>query len=168
VLSGDVHHGEILDPFPNTADHSAFLEVTSSGLTHECSRGIYGALCQPLLERYHKHRFVSSNDNPQSKPNYYIGRNYGTVSIDWERDTVEVKVHEVVIGTVVLTTGARPFRSTQAADILATASHVLPCMDGHLVPVAYTALLTVALLLAGGRLLRSKTKRNSNKVLSNK
>jgi len=54
ILSGDVHHGEILDPLPGKMD--SFLEVTSSGLTHDCSAKLYGKLCKPLLHTFHKHR----------------------------------------------------------------------------------------------------------------
>lgn len=57
ILSGDVHHGEILDPMPQR-EHR-FLEVTSSGLTHDCSKHIYGKLCKPLLNTFSKHRFES-------------------------------------------------------------------------------------------------------------
>ena len=55
LLSGDVHHAEILDPMP-LMEHR-FLEITSSGLTHDCSKGLYGKVCQPLLDTFTRHRF---------------------------------------------------------------------------------------------------------------
>jgi alkaline phosphatase D len=58
-LSGDVHHAEILDPMPSL-EHR-FLEITSSGLTHDCSKHIYGKACKPLLDTFARHRF----DSPQ-------------------------------------------------------------------------------------------------------
>ena len=57
ILSGDVHHGEILDPLALKED--TFLEVTSSGLTHDCADPIYGGLCKPLLETFSAHRWLS-------------------------------------------------------------------------------------------------------------
>lgn len=55
ILSGDVHHGEILDPMSQKED--TFLEVTSSGLTHHCAMPFYGGLCEPLLNTYSSHRY---------------------------------------------------------------------------------------------------------------
>jgi alkaline phosphatase D len=137
LLSGDVHHGEILDPAATTSAAAAsFLEVTSSGLTHDCSMPFYGAMCQPLLDGFADHRFASSS-------NYYIGRNYGSLSVDWSSRTFTVQVHNVT-GASVLTTGPRPFgtrRWTQRDLEL-----VAPCMDGHLVPMALTTLLAAAVM----------------------
>ena len=59
ILSGDVHHGEILDPMAKKED--TFLEVTSSGLTHDCATPFYGGLCEPLLNTYSSHRHSNVN-----------------------------------------------------------------------------------------------------------
>jgi alkaline phosphatase D len=137
LLSGDVHHAEILDPAATTSAAAAsFLEVTSSGLTHDCSMPFYGAMCQPLLDTFSDHRFANSS-------NYYIGRNYGSLSVDWSSRTFTVQVHNMT-GEAVLTTGSRPFgtRPWTERDL----ELVAPCMDGHLVPLALTALLAVVVM----------------------
>lgn len=68
ILSGDVHHGEIMDPARHKED--SFLEITSSGLTHDCSKHIYGKLCKPILDTYTQHRFLSKEDNRSAKKKY--------------------------------------------------------------------------------------------------
>jgi alkaline phosphatase D len=153
VLSGDVHHGEILTPQPlDTHEETPFVEVTSSGLTHDCSKHIYGYLCRPLLTLFGRHRRATV------PPEYYIGRNYGTVTIDWANGTttttaVQVQVHDVVTGATVLTTGWRSSRAS-ARPAMAELSPppplmVQPCMDGHLLPVAWSlAVLAVTLVVA--------------------
>ena len=159
LLSGDVHHAELLDPLASTTTHPAqtFVEVTSSGLTHDCSAHIYGALCRPLLETFHRHRY-------QHRKNYYIGRNYGTIHIDWDQETVQVAIHDVVNGTQVLTTGARPMRWNHGEMLPATvANDILPCMDGHLIPVAWTALWTLAFMVVGGRILLACRRRREQR-----
>lgn len=131
VLSGDVHHAEILDPLARlkaaaTGDSKinfkqSFLEVTSSGMTHDCSQPFYGKMCQPLLEHYNRNRFAN-------KDNYYIGRNYGQVAIDWEGKSAEVLVKNEE-GTVVLRTGSKSF---QQDELTAEEVHqVTLCVDGH-------------------------------------
>lgn len=136
LLSGDVHYAEILDPLafskqqnnndekskeksdgdaverltfdPTNKDHNynphSFLEVTSSALTHDCTHGIYGGLCDPLMNTFYKHRI--------SKKSYYIGRNYGMVSIHRD-NSYTVSIHAVENGTVVLTTGSMPLLRRQ-------------------------------------------------------
>jgi alkaline phosphatase D len=137
VLSGDVHHGEILDPAATTSAAAAsFLEVTSSGLTHDCSMPFYGAMCQPLLDGFADHRFSSSS-------NYYIGRNYGSLSVDWSSRKFTVQVHNVT--ETVLTTGPRSFGTRPWTD--RDLELVAPCMDGHLVPMALTAFLAAAIMV---------------------
>jgi alkaline phosphatase D len=139
LLSGDVHHAEILDPAAGTAVAAqSFLEVTSSGLTHDCSMPFYGAMCEPLLEKFKDHRFENSG-------NYYIGLNYGTMHIDWTAKTFTVDVRNVS-GESVLTTGARPFGTAKWSE--QDLEQVAPCMDGHLMPMAWTTLLGAVVLLA--------------------
>lgn len=168
LLSGDVHHGEILDPMRLKED--SFLEITSSGLTHDCSKGIYGMLCKPLLEVFRHHRYNNPHKyvkmcchcmsttplrarqvvvfftNPLTRHlscflalffamflrySYYIGKNYGSVNIDWSKQSVEIRLHDTS-GRPVLSTGPQTLRTPHSAwteqDILL----VHPCMDGHL------------------------------------
>jgi alkaline phosphatase D len=128
ILSGDVHHAEILDPAASVPSRrerlrnltqtgpdalSSFLEVTSSGMTHSCDEPFYGFLCVPLLESFHSHRYqgpdeeLNETGGPQSAPYYYIGYNYGTIDIDWERRRYTVNIHNSS-GHTVLSTGYRP------------------------------------------------------------
>ena len=79
LLSGDVHHSEFLSPTPG------LLEITSSGMTHHCGQGLYGPLCKPLLEGF--------NENRKSPKGYYIGMNYGTLTMDWEERIARFEVH---------------------------------------------------------------------------
>ena len=68
-------------------------------------------------------------------------------------------VHEVVHGAAVLTTGARPLHRKDASpQQQRTATFVLPCLDGHLVPVAWTVLWTVVVAIVGGRRLLRRRK----------
>ena len=92
-LSGDVHFGEMIG-FSNSTE-GGVMEVTSSGLTHSCTDPIYGFACPYLLKSFASHR--------ASQDSYYTGKNYGTLSIDWEKGTVTTAVHDEN-GTVVLTT----------------------------------------------------------------
>ncbi len=184
ILSGDVHHAEILDPHayqyyqqqqdkqqqqqhaatPTT--YSSFLEVTSSGLTHDCSKHIYGALCQPLLELFSQHRYRHNNNNNNNSPDddkkfYYIGRNYGMIHVDWEQETFQVNVHSLEtldrhyeFNQVVLTTGPRSFRSTvidKNNDL--DVDQVIPCLDGHLIPFLQQVIVTILIGTIGTILL---------------
>ena len=72
-LSGDVHAGELIG-----GDASAALpaEVTSSGLTHSCTAGgIPHIICRTVWGSFASHR-ATPND-------YYLGRNFGTIDVDW-------------------------------------------------------------------------------------
>lgn len=156
LLSGDVHHGEIL----GHANH--FLEVTSSGLTHTCQKHAYGGLCQPLLNIFHKHRFASTND--PTKTNYFIGRNYGTINLNYSASTVEIKIHDVRNGNVMLTTGPLSFPLLKQNDEYDDRVASVPIlMDGHLIPIAWSAFLTLLLIVIGGRILfhRRRAKRTT-------
>ncbi|GAX21092.1 alkaline phosphatase D [Fistulifera solaris] len=133
ILSGDVHHGEVLDPMAMKED--SFLEVTSSGLTHDCASPFYGGLCEPLLNTYSSHRHNNIK-------NYYIGINYGVIHIDWDNSTVEIKVRNQD-GQTVLSTGQRTLQTphpTWTEDELRT---IHTTMDGHLLPWLKTAFITI-------------------------
>jgi phosphodiesterase/alkaline phosphatase D-like protein len=139
ILSGDVHYSEILSPSnhleevddtkssPTTIN--SFFEVTSSGLTHTCKNAFYGAVCEPLLESFHKHRSL------ENRHNYYFRPNYGTLVIDWDKRIMQVSIHDSQTGQVVMTTKSRSFEQ-QYQWTQQELDGVIPCMDGHLVPVA--------------------------------
>lgn len=131
LLSGDVHHAEILD-----STSAGILEVTSSGMTHTCATPIYGYyLCQPLLETFHAHRY-------QSQDNFYIGKNYGTLEIDWETESFQVNVHDET-GKVVLRTGELSFeRQVVPKEQLDAVPGV---NDGHLIPKAQKLVVTIVI-----------------------
>jgi alkaline phosphatase D len=121
LLSGDVHHAEILDPSPS--NKSTFLEVTSSGLTHSCTMPFYGKLCEPLLTRFGTHRRLESD--------YFLGRNFGTLDVDWRNRRLSIAVHDHG-GETVLTTGWRSF--SWDALTQEELNHVARTVDGHLLP----------------------------------
>ena len=122
LLSGDVHHGEIIDPASHTKKHS-FLEVTSSGLTHSCTMPFYGKLCEPLLKQFSSHRRHSFD--------YYLDRNFGTLVIDWKKKQLQVAVQSDV-GKTVLMTGWRSFHWDQLSQ--SELKDVARTVDGHLLP----------------------------------
>jgi phosphodiesterase/alkaline phosphatase D-like protein len=149
VFSGDVHHAEILDPIASLSGKKrSFLEITSSGMTHECSQPFYGAMCRPILEHYNQHRYLK---NPKDNPitNIYIGKNYGTLSIDWEAQTAKVLVKNE-LGDVVLSTGDQSFQ--QEALSQEEIDNIAPCVDGHLVrPFLKLLVALLGILLIGTR-----------------
>ena len=145
LLSGDVHYAEILDATPRVA-----TEVTSSGLTHVCTKHVYGPLCKPLLQHFAAHRRASRNE----EKGYYIGLNFGSLTIDWESESVKVSVHDALTGEVMLSTGSlaivgRTPSPTMSDDEL---EEIPTCMDGHLNPLAVAAIAGVALLFLVWRL----------------
>jgi len=148
VLSGDVHHAEILDPLASIDSTSnpkkqSFLEVTSSGLTHDCSQPFYGDMCQPLLDHYNRNRFDDTS-------NYYIGRNFGQLLIDWDKKSTEVLIKNIE-GEIVLRTGSRSFRQDPLTQ--QEVDQVIPCVDGHLVrPFVSVAVALMAMLVVAVRL----------------
>jgi hypothetical protein len=109
-----------------------------------------------LLHLFHQHRY-------EHVRNYYIGTNYGTIVIDWDNKNVSVQVHDAVSGRIVLTTGSRPFRSSESltnptiinnntnnSETHATTQYlnrIIPCMDNHLLPYAYTCIIGVITIL---------------------
>uniref|UniRef100_A0A7S4HVT3 PhoD-like phosphatase metallophosphatase domain-containing protein n=1 Tax=Odontella aurita TaxID=265563 RepID=A0A7S4HVT3_9STRA len=107
LLSGDVHHSEVLDAgaavavAPSSSGEErrrGILEVTSSGLTHSCVEPFYGGVCAPILDAFSAHRFRGDDSGGGGENGrgggarsfdgkfYYTGRNYGTVRLDWGRD----------------------------------------------------------------------------------
>lgn len=147
VLSGDVHQAEIMDPLANVKivngnknNKQSFLEITSSGMTHDCSQPFYGAMCKPLLEHYNQNRYDAKN-------NYYIGKNYGQIVIDWDQQSAEVVVKNE-LREIVLRTGPRSFHQGNLSQ--EEVDQVAPCVDGHLIqPIAGVLVALMASLLVG-------------------
>jgi PhoD-like phosphatase len=150
VLSGDVHHAEILNV-------SGIVEVTSSGLTHDCSGPFYGFLCEPILNTFASNR--------RSPSDFYAGRNFGRIQIDWDVRSLAVNVFALsekgadsVDGSgnelhapPVLSTGDMYFGKNGDHSSPFQASDLAPCMDGHLQTRFASVLLAmlIACWLAG-------------------
>ena len=136
LLSGDVHYAEILDATPS------ITEVTSSGMTHVCTKHIYGPLCKPLLNTFKGHR------SQQSVDGYYIQRNFGSLEIDWESNTVEVKIHDALTGETVLSTTPLRIVSQKPQQMSDTHLEQIPtCMDGHLIQIVFASVAGLVLLI---------------------
>jgi hypothetical protein len=156
LLSGDVHHGEILQTQPG------LLEVTSSGLTHHCAQPkLYGHLCRPILSAFHRHRgggvggVGGGGAGLAQQPGddaalFYIGLNYGVIQIDWEQGKVLVEVKDA--------NGKQVLKVTQPIHASSTplSFQKVPILwDGHLIPWAQRILvmaLTVMAVVIGTRL----------------
>jgi alkaline phosphatase D len=158
ILSGDVHHAEILNV-------SGIVEVTSSGLTHDCSSPIYGFLCEPILKSF--------DQNRRSPSDFYPGRNFGHLVVDWESRTFHVDVHALrdvdpdrpidTVSTPVLTTDPMSLDDMATAAHQAYLSDLSPCMDGHLQQLVASILLIVLTVSISAILSRSQVKEQSTK-----
>jgi alkaline phosphatase D len=106
ILSGDVHFAELSTTHPKWYSVASgkkrdsdniidIVEVTSSGLTHSVKD--LGSLAEWQLKAFDAHRFGP----------IYLGRNFGTIHFDWNRNVLRVDVHDHN-GGVVLSTGDRP------------------------------------------------------------
>jgi len=129
LLSGDAHHGEI-------SGQPGYLEITSSGLTHHCGQPpLYGRLCQPILESFYQHRPAPNS--------FYIGLNYGVLTVDWEKRTFLVQVKN--------DSGKPVLQVEQSLDKqlpqLPAFKELPPTWNGHLIPIRDRIFLV--LLLAG-------------------
>jgi alkaline phosphatase D len=140
VLSGDVHHAEIssLTASIKTKKES-WLEVTSSGLTHTCKTATYGAVCEPILMRFDKHR-----RNPHD---YYLDLNFGALEVNWAQERVQADIYNKD-GDIVLTTG---WRSWARMDHLTESelTEVAKAVDGHLLPLIHLVGLVLLVLTLG-------------------
>jgi alkaline phosphatase D len=154
LLSGDVHHAEF-------SGRGTLLEVTSSGLTHDCEESaLYGKLCRPLLETFDSHRY---NGNTSS---FYIGLNYGIIHMDWDKGHVVVHVKDST-GAVVLTSPILPIGSTAEGNnnnsddgygnkYIPPPYESLPLTwDGHLIPLVQLLILTMAMAVGIIRIIRT-------------
>ncbi|CAJ1957823.1 unnamed protein product [Cylindrotheca closterium] len=125
-LSGDVHHAEM-------SGQKGYMEITSSGMTHHCAQPkLYGHMCKPLLQTFHKHR--------HSYDDYFIGLNYGMIDFDWTSRLMTTHIKDNT-GRIVLSysqslddrvTGLGPY-----ADLPHT-------WDGHLIPLLLLVLTLAA------------------------
>ena len=141
ILSGDVHHAEISSTISKNdsigqsieaSNDGAFVEVTSSGLTHSCDEPFYGPLCKPILEAFPTNRLDGGNVKGVDLPSYYTSRNFGSIDIDWELRSYKVNVHDTN-GQTVLSTR---IKMDTAANMSVSDIHAIPnCIDGHLIPV---------------------------------
>eukprot|EP00559_Dactyliosolen_fragilissimus_P007923 CAMPEP_0184868884 /NCGR_PEP_ID=MMETSP0580-20130426/32056_1 /TAXON_ID=1118495 /ORGANISM="Dactyliosolen fragilissimus" /LENGTH=376 /DNA_ID=CAMNT_0027370043 /DNA_START=350 /DNA_END=1477 /DNA_ORIENTATION=- len=152
LLSGDVHHAEILDSQATSNSYPShnhgIIEVTSSGLTHSCTDPFYGFLCTNILNRFHLHRFNDHSDT--NKKYYYTGRNFGSININWgdaklnsnsvegdinldDSTTIEVRLHDSH-GYPVMTTGKQYTSSYSDKFSFESLEDVPGCIDGHLEP----------------------------------
>ena len=104
ILSGDVHHAEISSAKSKNgnekqsieaSNRGAFVEVTSSGLTHSCDEPFYGPLCKPILEAFPTNRLDGGNVKGAELPSHYTSRNFGSIDIDWELRSFEINVHVI-------------------------------------------------------------------------
>jgi alkaline phosphatase D len=84
LMSGDVHLGELSVVHFNreNGERDAWVEVTSSGLTHSCgSSRIQKYLCPLMLKLFHSHRFSSSGSS-------FTGKNFGLLEISTQEGEV--------------------------------------------------------------------------------
>lgn len=106
VISGDVHHAEILTTNPEKIDESDdrgdIVEVTSSGLTHSVKD--LTILAEWQLKAFDAHR--ATFETMDGGKAVFLGKNFGTLHFDWEQKELRADVHDQT-GNVVLSTGKR-------------------------------------------------------------
>ena len=84
LLSGDVHIGFIQPLDGQPAAHT--VEVTSSGLTHDCTDGgIPGFVCKLVWRTS-----TGFSRNAQM----HIGKNFGTIELDWSGKMAKIAVRD--------------------------------------------------------------------------
>lgn len=173
LLSGDVHHGELLDTsasFTRNEQNDSMsyhpevngrvIEVTSSGLTHSCDEPFYGPLCAPILNTFWKHRYhentpsSSKRSNNPHLQNYYTGRNFGSINIDWGEggnaiphlgSKMKVNIHNEH-GEIVLSTASQPLSSYGSTMSDQQLDAIPKCNDGHLLPIAGGVITLVSMI----------------------
>ncbi|KAJ8605373.1 hypothetical protein CTAYLR_002377 [Chrysophaeum taylorii] len=83
VLSGDVHHAEILGSSADVC--GGFVEVTTSGMTHTLATSrLTRLLFPPLLRYFRAHRPLPTD--------YATALNYARLTFDWDHLTLSVHV----------------------------------------------------------------------------
>lgn len=149
LLSGDVHHAEIADSSTKVRKSMGrLIEVTSSGLTHTCTDPFYGFLCSPTLKKWSDHRFRN-----QMETNFYTGKNFGSIEINWANESDEgaesemkINVHDA-LGRPVLTTGSLPITSYESHFDARQIREIPHPIDGHLVEPAARLFSALFLIL---------------------
>lgn len=100
LLSGDVHHAEIL------TDGAGLLEMTSSGMTHTCTMPWFGFFCRWMLRAFPSHREMNeiaeaiaatnaTSEYDATTPSTFTGLNFGTLTFDLAAGRVAVGVRDV-------------------------------------------------------------------------
>jgi alkaline phosphatase D len=144
-LSGDVHHGEILDASSlSSPSHPSkdgrIMEITSSGMTHSLSNSFYGTIVAPALEIFssHRHKNTSSRNNvnsSSSSSSYYLNRNFGSIQIHWSslsESELEFHIHNHE-GQVVLSSSERHPLSFYSFNMTDKELYDIAysCLNGH-------------------------------------
>mmetsp|Transcript_12103 Transcript_12103/g.22651 ORF Transcript_12103/g.22651 Transcript_12103/m.22651 type:complete len:478 (+) Transcript_12103:66-1499(+) len=150
LLSGDVHHGEILDSSVGVKKSMGrTIEVTSSGLTHSCTDPFYGSLCEPILNKWSKHRYRNGYER-----NYFTGKNFGSIDIHWDgkdgtttssSSEMKITIHNNV-GKPILGTGSLPLWAYESHFTSEQIANVLGPVDGHMIPLLIRILFALLLL----------------------
>eukprot|EP01130_Rhizamoeba_saxonica_P018017 TRINITY_DN8908_c0_g2_i1.p1 TRINITY_DN8908_c0_g2~~TRINITY_DN8908_c0_g2_i1.p1 ORF type:complete len:396 (-),score=60.06 TRINITY_DN8908_c0_g2_i1:64-1251(-) len=83
LISGDVHHAEILQSDCKDIGYPIY-EITSSGLTHSVSTQ-FPSITQPL--------FPMLMHSELLKYDSFLGKNFGMINIDWENDTLDLELY---------------------------------------------------------------------------
>ena len=111
-LSGDVHLGVYFSAGPALPP----IEITSSGLTHDCSDGgIPMWLCQ-----------LSWKSSESEATPFLFEKNFGSVQLDWKSRQVVVSVHRVKDGTPVLNVSRSMEAKLPLPDEYASVSGPIP------------------------------------------
>jgi len=104
-LTGDVHHAETITIAAKNergvAEEPAWVEVTSSGLTHSADDGmINGVLAPIMLTVFGGHRREAFDDGVK------LGKNFGLISFD--ADVMNISVRGIRDGEVLLQRSIKP------------------------------------------------------------
>ncbi|XP_049849898.1 uncharacterized protein LOC126320448 [Schistocerca gregaria] len=88
LISGDVHHAEILK-IPNTCTHIGqdVYEFTSSGLTHTCTN-LLGPACKWILKHIQQTPYHIDNS-------HYVELNWGEIYINWDKKNVTLYIRDI-------------------------------------------------------------------------
>jgi len=113
----------------------------------------YGSLCESVLKTWPEHRYQK-----RIKNNYYIGKNFGSIEIDWadKKDidsgggetTMKINVHDV-LGKTVLTTGSLPLPAFESHFTPKMISMARGPVDGHMLPTVIRIWGAIFLIVVG-------------------
>lgn len=144
-----------------------------------CVDPFYGPLCAPILEKFPHHRH-------ETIKNYYTGRNFGSIQIQWGDDDDDIDVNKInrevqmqinvhnINGDQVLTTGFHRLSYYGSRMTESQLRNIDGVSDGHLIPyVKKIAMMTFVFLFTMRLLLRrafnktSTTSRRKKKMKLN-